>query len=412
MTDWSRTVGVALQDVRFNTTQNVLEVGGRVVLDLLKASPAYVYDGPSVAMRLSRLRRLLDDRIRIRYAVKANPFPNLLRYLVPLVDGFDVASSAEIAAVLAAGATPGSLSLAGPGKSAALLEDAATNQVVISVESETELHRLAATARQLGSRPPILLRINPTFTLRGSGMHMAGQGSPFGIDSENARAVLADLPDELDFRGFHVFCASQCLSTEALIEAHGKIGDLISSLAASADRTVSTVCIGAGFGIPYFPGDEPFNLGAVAECLNAVALRLSREHADVNIQLEMGRFLVGEAGIYLCTVTDKKYSRGEVFLITNGGMHHHLAASGNLGQVLKRNYPVCIANRLEADEHERVTVTGPLCTPLDVLARGVLLPKAEVGDTVAIFQSGAYGLSASPTGFLGHPLPAEILLES
>ncbi len=128
--------------------------------------------------------------------------------------------------------------------------------------------------------------------------------------------------------------------------------------------------------------------------------------------MEPGRFLAGEAGIYLTRIRDIKTSRGKKFLIVDGGMNHHLAASGNLGQTIKRNYPIALVSKLKAPTHDTVDIVGPLCTPLDTLARGIVLPKAEIGDLVGIFQSGAYGRSASPLGFLSHPLPSEIWIDT
>ena len=153
----------------------------------------------------------------------------------------------------------------------------------------------------------------------------------------------------------------------------------------------------------------PLEIEPIAQHLHAWMPKVKQALPQAQIVMEMGRYLVGEAGVYVCRVIDRKVSRGQVFLITDGGMHHHLAASGNLGQVIRKNYPVAIGNRMQADAMERVTVTGPLCTPLDILAENMLLPKAEVGDLVVVFQSGAYGLSASPTLFLSHPLPGELL---
>ena len=126
--------------------------------------------------------------------------------------------------------------------------------------------------------------------------------------------------------------------------------------------------------------------------------------------MELGRFMVGEAGLYVTKIVDKKVSRGEIYLIADGGMHHHLAASGNFGQMIRKNYPVAIGNRMDSSEKEQANVVGCLCTPLDRLGDKMLLPAAEVGDFVVLFQSGAYGLSASPTAFLGHAEPAEVLV--
>lgn len=407
MSDWEPRLGVELEDVVFGVERGELSIAGEPASRIKDAhgGALYAYDGVAVIRRVERLRRAIDDDVGIKYAVKANPYGPLLELLRGAVQGFDVASITEIEAALRAGAAPTDLSLAGPGKSDALLEAAVAHGVVISVESPHEIDRLVSLARERGAAPRILLRINPSFSLRGSGMHMGGIGSPFGIDVEEAPAVLANLPGELDFRGLHVFCGSQCLSSEALIEAHRNVFAMARELGHTAGRPLGALNVGAGFGVPYFPGDRPVDVEAVLGHFNDEAEALRAAHPGIDIELELGRWLVAEAGVYLCTVVDRKVSRGETFLITDGGMHHHLAASGNLGQVVKRNYPICVANRLDAERDEKVNVVGPLCTPLDVLARGVMLSRAAIGDTIAIFQSGAYGPTASPSGFLGH-LPA------
>ena len=127
--------------------------------------------------------------------------------------------------------------------------------------------------------------------------------------------------------------------------------------------------------------------------------------------IEPGRFLVGESGIYVARIIDIKESRGKKFLILDGGMNHHLAASGNLGQTIKRNYPVALLEKLNSGPEEEVDVVGPLCTPLDTLGRNLKLPEASIGDLVGVFQSGAYARSASPLGFLSHDTPSEVWID-
>ena len=136
-----------------------------------------------------------------------------------------------------------------------------------------------------------------------------------------------------------------------------------------------------------------------------------RDFPQAEFVIELGRYFVGEAGVYVSRVVDRKVSRGHTFLVTDGGLHHHLAASGNFGQVIRKNYPVLVGNRVTPPTGvESATVVGPLCTPLDVLADKMDLGHAQVGDLIVVLQSGAYGLSASPQAFLGHPAAAEVLV--
>ena len=307
--------------------------------------------------------------------------------------------------------SPEDISFAGPGKSDRELAAAVASGITINLESEGELERSARIGAGLGVRPRVAVRVNPDFELKSSGMKMGGGPKAFGVDAERVPAMLERMGSlAVDFQGFHVFSGSQNLRPEAIVEAQTRTFELVLRLAAHAPGPVRLLNIGGGFGIPYFPGDRPLDLGPVAENLRArlPEVRARLPHAEVVI--ELGRYLVGEAGVYVCEVVDRKVSRGQVYLVTNGGLHHHLAASGNFGQVIRKNYPVAVGNRMHGGEREVATVVGPLCTPLDVLAEKTELARAEVGDLVVVFQSGAYGLSASPQGFLGHPPAVEVLV--
>jgi diaminopimelate decarboxylase len=334
-----------------------------------------------------------------------------VRHLAGLVDGFDVASAGELEVALAAGMDPGHISFAGPGKRSAELAAALRAGITVHVESERELAELATLGREAGRRPAVALRVNPAFQLKTAGMKMGGGAAPFGIDAERIPGVLRGMdPAQLDFRGFHVFAGSQNLSAAAIIEAQQLSVALAEELAAHAPAPVRELNIGGGFGIPYFPGERPLELAPIGANLHALVTRCGRSLPEARLVVELGRYLVGEAGYYICRVLDRKVSRGHVFLVTDGGLHHHLAASGNFGQVLRRNYPVVIGTRMGATATEVASVVGPLCTPLDLLADAMTLPVAVPGDLVVVLQSGAYGFTASPRGFLSHPEPVEVLV--
>ena len=242
-------------------------------------------------------------------------------------------------------------------------------------------------------------------------MKMGGGPKQFGIDAERVPQILSRLDKRtIEFEGFHIFSGSQNLRADALFEAQKKTVDLAIRLADAAPETVRVVNIGGGFGIPYFPGEMPLDLDAVGRGLGEVLPALAKRVPDARIVVELGRYIVGEAGVYITRVIDRKESRGQIFLVTDGGLHHQLAASGNFGQVIRKNYPVAIANKMNGGPSEQANVVGCLCTPLDLLADKMELPRGEIGDLVAVFQSGAYGLTASPTMFLGHPAPAEVLV--
>ena len=374
-------------------------------------TPFYAYDRSLLESRVARLRSVLPAGIDLHYAIKANPMPALVCHVARLVDGLDVASGGELRVALDAGAAARDISFAGPGKSLAELRQAVAAGVLLNLESMREVKLLADISAELGLAARVAVRVNPAYELKASGMKMGGGPKQFGIDAEQVPTALAEIGRHgLAFEGFHMFSGSQSLRAEAICDAQTKALELAVQLAAHAPSPVTMLNLGGGFGIPYFPGEKPLELEPIGAHMAGVADAAKRQLPQAKLAIELGRYLVGEAGIYVCRVIDKKVSRGEVFLVTDGGLHHHLAASGNFGQVLRKNYPVEIGNRVGAVARELASVVGPLCTPLDLLADRMDLPAAQVGDLVVVFQSGAYGLSASPHAFLSHPLPSEVLV--
>jgi diaminopimelate decarboxylase len=399
---------------RFDTSRDELQVGGlplSLLAERVGQTPFYAYDRALIAARIHAVRQVLPRGVHLHYAIKANPMPALVGFVRPLVDGMDVASAGELKLALDAGAEVDSIGFAGPGKREAELRQAVASGVLLHVESARELRALADAAQALGRPARVALRINPDFELRGAGMHMGGGPKPFGIDVEQVPGLLRRMAQHgLAFEGFHVYPGSQNLRGEVIAESLRRSLDLVLRLAHDAPVPVRHVNLGGGWGIPYFPGERALDLAPVVSALAQVQTDLERALPAARLVLELGRYLVGEAGIYVARVIDRKVSRGQVFLVTDGGMHQHLAASGNFGQVIRRNYPVAIGNRQQSSDRETVCVVGPLCTPLDVLADRMELAVAQPGDLVVVFQSGAYGATASPQAFLGHPPCPEVLV--
>ena len=397
----------------FPIVDGCLQVGGLPLTRLAQrvgSTPFYAYDRRLVTERVRHLRTHLPAELELHYSIKANPMPALVQHLAGLVDGLDVASGGEMRVALDTGMAPERISFAGPGKSDAELSRAVAAGICVHAESEREIGSLARIGEALGIAPQLALRINPDFELKGSGMRMGGGAKQFGIDAEEAPRMLALAADlGLKVTGLHIFSGSQSLKAEAIVEAQAQTVELALRLAGHARDPLRMLNIGGGFGIPYFPGETALDIAPVGERLREHLPRLQAALPGVAVAIELGRYLVGEAGVYVARVVDRKVSRGQVFLVTDGGLHHHLAASGNFGQVIRKNYPVAIGNRMEADK-ETVSVVGPLCTPLDLLAERMALPRAEVGDLVVVFQSGAYGRSASPAAFLSHPDVVEVLV--
>ena len=398
----------------FSIQDNDLEIGGMPLTQLAERigrTPFYAYDRSLITERVAQLRAALPREIQILFAIKANPMRELLQIMAGLVDGFDVASSDELQRALDTRINPAHISFAGPGKTDAELTHAIEAGIVLNIESPLELERVARIGAERDQRPQVAVRVNPGFELKSSGMKMGGGPKPFGVDAEQVPALLRRIGElGVAFLGFHIFCGSQNLRADAIMEAQSKTFELAFALAGEAPSPVRLLNIGGGFGIPYFPGDAPLDIAPIGKHLGAWMPKVKNALPHAQVVIELGRYLVGEAGVYVCRVIDRKISRGQIFLITDGGMHHHLAASGNLGQVIRKNYPVAVGNRMKGGEKEIVSVMGPLCTPLDILADKIELPKTEVGDLIVVFQSGAYGLTASPTAFLGHPAPAEVLI--
>jgi diaminopimelate decarboxylase len=409
----SKPMGAIPED--FAGSGAMLRIGGRAVNELIAeagGTPLFVYDLSMIERRVERLRRILPRNIKIHYAVKANSYKPLLKFISSLVDGLDVASAGELTLAMEAGAAAADISFAGPGKRDSELETAIQAGVTINCESEGEAARALAIGERLSVRPRMAVRVNPDFEIRGSGMRMGGGPKPFGVDAERVAALVRLILDAgADWRGFHIFAGSQALSADALIEAQRATVALAAQLAEAVGETPPLVNLGGGFGIPYFAGEQPLDVERVGAEL-ILSLKEIQQIVDNTIFiLELGRWLVGEAGIYLTRILDRKVSHGKTFLVTDGGLHHQLAVSGNFGQVVRRNYPVAIANRMDQPAAEEASIVGCLCTPLDRLADDVMTPCAEVGDIVAVFMAGAYGLSASPQAFLAQPPALEMVVK-
>jgi len=398
----------------FPVEEGELVVGGLPISRLAERigrTPFYVYERRLLDLRVRELRAALPTGIDLHYAVKANPMPALVGHMVDLVDGFDVASGGELRVALDAGMDASRISFAGPAKTEAELTQAVAAGILINVESFREIRLLREHAARRHRPARVAIRVNPDFELKYSGMKMGGGPKQFGIDAELVPQALAEIRDAgVAFEGFHIFSGSQNLQPASICDAQSQAFDLAVRLAKSSPSPVRTVNLGGGFGIPYFPGELPLDLQPIGAHLSMLVQKARTALPEARLVVELGRYLVGEAGLYVCRIIDRKISRGQVFLIADGGLHHHLAASGNFGQVIRKNYPVTIGNRMASPNVEQASVVGPLCTPLDILADKMSLAEAHEGDLVVVFQSGAYGFTASPLQFLGHPPPEQVLV--
>jgi diaminopimelate decarboxylase len=399
----------------FPLSNSELCVDGVPVSELAReyGTPLFVYDSKVMDKKWSLLRDALPPAFSIYYSVKANPNQTILKHFLAKGAGLEVASAGEFLQALNAGCSPEKIVFAGPGKTESELELVLEKGIgEIHLESMHEAERVSAIAQKLGLRARVSLRVNPAGEAEGGAMRMGGRPAAFGMDEERVDEVLDGLASlkNLEFRGVHIFTGTQILDFQILVTQYRKGLEIARRVATRLKKPLHTLDFGGGLGTPYFPHEEPLDTKQLKTALDTLFKTISDDplFAGTQFMVEPGRYLVGEAGVYVCRVNDIKVSRGKQFLILDGGMHHHLAASGNLGQTIKRNYPVAILNKLNDPAEETYDLAGPLCTPLDVLARGAKLPRVEIGDLVGIFQSGAYGRSASPIGFLSHPAPPEI----
>jgi len=391
--------------------QGRLLIGGHDVNALIAAAgdtPLFVYDLGMVAARTARLRAAMPAGLEIHYAIKANPHARLVSAMAGLVDGFDVASEGELGRAIEAGMAAARISFAGPGKRVRELEAAIRAGATLNLESEHEADRALSIGEALGLTPRLAVRVNPDFELRGSGMRMGGGAKPFGVDQARVVPLVRRLVAAgAEYRGLHIFAGSQSLDRDAIIETQANSVALARHIDDATGARAPLVNLGGGFGVPYFAGDVALDVGTIGDSL---AEQVGGEASRYAI--ELGRWLVAEAGVYLTRIVDRKESHGRIFLVTDGGLHHQLAASGNFGTVVRRNYPVAVATRFSAAPEEEASVVGCLCTPLDRLADDALMPRAAPGDVIAVFLAGAYGATASPAAFLGHPAPREIAISS
>lgn len=391
-----------------------LAIGGQTASALAQQAgdtPLFVYSRAMLTRRVEHLRAAMPERLGIHYAMKANPFTPVIEHLAGLVDGFDIASGGELAMLQRSGIDPALVSFAGPGKRDRELKAAITAGVTVNLESEGEARRALAIGGELGITPRLAIRVNPDFALKGSGMKMGGGAKPFGVDAGRVPALAKHLIGAgAEWRGLHIYTGSQALDADALIETQGNVLDLADRLSGEVGQPLPKLNMGGGFGIPYFANDKPLDIKHIGEALAERFERLPDNLVETRLCIELGRFIAGEAGVYLTRILDRKESHGETYLVTDGGLHHQLAASGNFGTVVRRNYPVAIATRFDVEPEEEASVVGCLCTPLDRLADKAHLPRAQVGDLVAVFCAGAYGATASPASFLGQGPAHEMMV--
>ncbi|MDP5306194.1 type III PLP-dependent enzyme [Paracoccus spongiarum] len=381
-------------------------------------TPAYVYLTDVIEARIAALQGALGRWFDLSYAMKCNPNPALLAWLKDRVPYIDVSSGGEFLLARSAGWSPERASFTGPAKrEVELRRSIAAGLGELVVESLREARLADRIAAEAGRRQDVVIRIAPDRVPKGFGDQMAGRPSPFGIDIEEAPAALAEilaLP-HLRVAGLHIYSGTQCLKPAAIVENWRIFIGIFRDLCIAHDLHPDRLIFGSGLGIPYHPGDTALDLDEVAAAAapDLEALKADPRFAGTRLVLELGRYLVGPAGYFVTRVTATKNSRGARIAICDGGMNGHLAASGHFGMVLRRNY---VMHRVggsggKGGSEEKIDISGPLCTSIDKLGSGVMLPRIDEGDLIAIHASGAYGPTSSPVNFISHPTPREIIAE-
>jgi diaminopimelate decarboxylase len=376
--------------------------------------PFYLYDLRLVERRILRLRELLGPDLRLYYAVKANPNPAILKWMARWTDGADISSGGELKLALDAGFDPRSVSFAGPGKTDAEIRYAVRRSIgSISIESVNELLRADRLAGECGGTADVSLRINPVRLVKEFAIKMGGKSSQFGIDEERMGEFFSALSGcgHCRFAGIHVYAGTQCLDAGALADNFRNTIRLARSAARDFGVTTGRVNFGGGFGVAMHENQAALDEESVCRSIGASYSEYLKEDGPAAGILELGRYLVAEAGIYAARICDIKVSRGKTYCVLEGGMNHHLAASGNFGQVIRKNYLIRNLSKTGPASPEEFTLVGPLCTSIDLMGEKVRMTKPEIGDWIGFFNSGAYAYSASPLLFLSHGLPAEWMVE-
>jgi diaminopimelate decarboxylase len=391
-----------------------LLIGGAAAEDLVRdagGTPLFVYDNNIVGAQIAALRAAMPDGLALYYSVSANPYEPLLNFLGRYVDGFRVVSRGELEHLKRAGLAGIGITFAGPGKSDGELEAGIAAGATISIESEGEAGRAIRAGERVGKTPKLAVRVNPPFSIDCGRLALGARPTPFGVDAERVPALVRTLLDAgVHWRGLHIFAAAQCLDESALIEAHSAIIACAGEIARQLDMPLPELNLGGGFDIPCFAGELPIDVYRLSKALHETLRDGPELLATTRLSLELGRWLVAECGVYLTRILDRTESCGRTFLTTDGGGHHLLGATGCLLEKGRGNFPIAVANRFGSPPDEEVTVTGCLATPHDIFGDEVMLPRAEVGDLIAVFCAGAYGLTASPQAWESRPPAREVLV--
>lgn len=376
-------------------------------------TPIYVYDANKIRERVALARVILGRSTTLYYSVKANPNLTVLALMQGLGVGAEVSSAGECVLAREAGFRPSSIVLVGPGKTASELQRAIDGDVrLVHVESEAELQRLDEMARAARQRVPIALRVNSNLRPPEAREIMGGAPSRFGIDEERLPDVATALAKaSLDIQGLHIYSGSQIWNVDWFADHFQHTADLVNAVELSLGTSTSYLNVGGGWAVPYSEDDPDFDATRMREVFCAAAPRLTAGGRR-ELAVELGRFLVAEAGAYVTRVVDVKESRGRHYVITDGGINHFIRPA-----FMNAFHPIAVVSAggvkvFRRPNRDGVRIGGPLCTPLDefgAIGSSEVL-DCRIGDLVVVMNAGAYGFTMSMNGFLGFPAPAEAVV--
>lgn len=375
-------------------------------------TPLYLYDGDGIEAKYRIMRENLQGKFDIFLSVKANPSLGICQLLQQLGSGIEVASAGELILALEAGFQPKDIIFSGPGKTYEEIEFAIEKGIAALIaESLEEIELIDKISNHKYLKTNIGIRIHPCFKTkeRNPSISMMGTGTQFGIEQEHLDEAIQYVKssESLNLRCFHVYAGSQIFNYNVSLEYFEEIVTLLEDLIQRHNLSIDMIDFGGGFGVPYDGRKNPYDFFTFAHEL----MKRYEEHEEFlkgkRLIFESGRFLLAESGVYLSKVLYRKEIMKKKFIITDGGMNQNALCTFREKKI-RGNFTMRILDN--NSEEETVTVAGPLCTPDDIIGRNVTLNKAEQGDILCVNNSGAYGISFSPSMFLGHPAPCEVLV--
>lgn len=380
-------------------------------------TPLYLYNLNKITCQLTNLIDHLPANFTIHYAIKANSSLTICRKLAQLGTSVDVSSLGELQTALKVGFSPERVVFTGPGKTKQDLAAALDLQCgLIVLESFNQAQVLNKLAQQSGIRQDVIVRINPVYRTSQScetqqacsiqaetTIQLISQSaSKFGVDEEIASETLKEINalPYLNLKGIHVYTESNVLAYQDLLASWRNTMNIAEGLREQG-YPISLIDFGGGVGVPYRSTEQSFDTIQFGREVQQLLNKVSHNYQCL---VEIGRYLVGEAGCYITEVVDIKDSRGRLFLILDGGINHLLRTSSSMKEATK--YMEVLSK--ESIKTKPATLVGKLMTSLDVLVEDVQVPEnIEIGDQIAIYNCGAYGFNHSITNFLLHNYPAE-----